>query len=330
MAPSIKHKFVSPRPDGVDTTVVRPSNWNDEHDVTGLAESGANVDITSLGGVTGGISSPTFVQFDTLATELSDVGKLYWDDTDGTLSLGLKGGNVVLQLGQETLVRVTNATGSAMSDGQIVYITGSTGSHVNVTLAQANSEAASSKTLGMVAEGISPNQTGFVNTGGLVRGIDTSHLVQGGPVWLSATVAGGTTSVRPVAPLNSVLIGWCVRKHHINGVIFVAIANGYELNELHDVLISGPVLDGSTIIYDNAAGVWRNNRITAGSGIAITNGAGEITITATGGSGGASSLAQLTDVSLSNVQPYDVLSYNPATAKWVNERQTNITDGGNF
>ena len=29
---SVKHKFVSAKADGGDATLVRPSNWNDEHD----------------------------------------------------------------------------------------------------------------------------------------------------------------------------------------------------------------------------------------------------------------------------------------------------------
>jgi hypothetical protein len=33
MAISLKHKFTNPKPDGPDATIVRPSNWNDEHDL---------------------------------------------------------------------------------------------------------------------------------------------------------------------------------------------------------------------------------------------------------------------------------------------------------
>jgi hypothetical protein len=33
MAVSLKHKFVSAKSDGADATIVRPSNWNDEHDL---------------------------------------------------------------------------------------------------------------------------------------------------------------------------------------------------------------------------------------------------------------------------------------------------------
>jgi hypothetical protein len=34
MTISLKHKFNSPKADSGDTTLVRPSNWNDEHDIT--------------------------------------------------------------------------------------------------------------------------------------------------------------------------------------------------------------------------------------------------------------------------------------------------------
>lgn len=33
MAVSLKHKFQSAKSDSADTTLVRPSNWNDEHDL---------------------------------------------------------------------------------------------------------------------------------------------------------------------------------------------------------------------------------------------------------------------------------------------------------
>ena len=37
MTVSLKHKFQSTVGDGADTSLVRPSNWNDQHDLTGSA-----------------------------------------------------------------------------------------------------------------------------------------------------------------------------------------------------------------------------------------------------------------------------------------------------
>jgi hypothetical protein len=39
MAVSLKHKFASGKSDGGDATLVRPSNWNDEHDLIAAANS---------------------------------------------------------------------------------------------------------------------------------------------------------------------------------------------------------------------------------------------------------------------------------------------------
>src|SRR5574343_1510180 len=36
MTASVKHRFVSAVPDGDDESLIRPSNWNDEHDVKGI------------------------------------------------------------------------------------------------------------------------------------------------------------------------------------------------------------------------------------------------------------------------------------------------------
>jgi hypothetical protein len=41
-------------------------------------------------------------------------------------------------------------------------------------------------------------------------------------------------------------------------------------------------------------------------------------------------LDQLEDVVIVDVVEFDVLAYNQTTSKWNNERQTRITDGGNF
>jgi hypothetical protein len=165
-----------------------------------------------------------------------------------------------MQIGEELFLRVTNSTGSAIPKGSVVYITGSTGSHVNVVLSQANSEGTSSKTLGITAETIANAQTGFVATNGIVSGLDTSTLTEGGAVWLSATVAGGLTSTRPSPPDHAVLIGWCVKSHASVGALYIHIANGYEVAELHDVLLTS-IANNQVLSYESASGLWKNRSL---------------------------------------------------------------------
>lgn len=200
------------------------------------------------------------VAFDTSpdTSRVLGVGELRWNDTDGTLEFKLKGGNVTLQIGQEQNARFRNNTGADMTNGQVVYITGSTGSHATVSLAQANGEGTSSVVIGVLTEDIAKNTEGFVTTFGLVRDLNTSALTEGAAIWLSPTVAGGMTTTKPSAPNHLVLVGYCVRSHNNQGVIFVKPQNGYELEELHNVKITNPQ-DGQVLKYQASTGLWINS-----------------------------------------------------------------------
>jgi hypothetical protein len=183
------------------------------------------------------------------------VGAMRWNNDDGTLDLGLKGGNVTLQLGQELVQPVKHATNGGLDNGKVVYITGSSGDNKTVLYARANNEATSTNTLGLMTETVTGGNKGFCTTFGLVRNINTSNLTEGGAVWLSKDTAGAMTAVRPEAPNHGVFIGFCVRKHASTGVIFVNVQNGYELEELHNVYAPSPT-NGQVLTYVSANSRW--------------------------------------------------------------------------
>lgn len=207
------------------------------------------------------------IQFDTTNDTIPAVGELAWSDTDGTLNLGLKGGNTVLQIGQETLHRIVNRTGSTLNQGQVVRLSGAYGQRVGVSLATASNEEGSSKTFAVVAETILNNQTGFVTSEGFVRNINTSALTEGALVWLSPTTPGGMTTTKPQAPNHAVMVGVCVSQAN-NGILFVHIQNGYELEELHNVRITDPQT-GQVLAYNASTQLWVNQTPT----ISTTTGA---------------------------------------------------------
>ncbi len=185
-----------------------------------------------------------------------------WNNDDGTFEFGMKGGNVIQQIGQESPFLVRHADNTALQNGKVVYLVGSTGSKKTVRYAQANSEATSSTTFGLMTESGSANQEAFCNTFGYVRGINTSNLTEGDIVWLSKDTAGAMTAVRPQAPNHGVQIGLCVRKHANQGIIFVQIQNGYELDELHDVYITNK-LNRQVIAYDSLDRRWENTNLNS-------------------------------------------------------------------
>jgi len=236
-------------------TIVGAQAKADAAEADAIAASNAYTD-QEVVELTNGTTDFEAAQFNTTTPGTSGVGRLTWNATDGTLDLGLLGGNVTLQVGQESVQHVNNRTGSAFTDGQVVYVNGSQGNRLTAALALATNDTLSARTFGVVTEPIANNQSGFVTTSGLVRNIDTSALPEGAAIYLSSTVPGGLTATRPLAPNHGVLVGWCVRQHATVGSIFVHVQNGFELGELHNVLTNG-TLDGQVLTYEASTSLWK-------------------------------------------------------------------------
>ena len=162
----------------------------------------------------------------------------------------------------EVLVR--NQSGVTIPAGSIVYISGATGNLPLITLAQGNNDANSAQTMGFVKTAIANNGTGFVIVRGELENIDTSALTEGVQLYLSPTTAGTWTTTKPSAPQHLVYVGIVVRAHPTQGTILVAVQNGYELDELHDVLITTPT-NGQVLSYDSVSGLWKNSAASGGA-----------------------------------------------------------------
>ena len=240
------------------------------------AIAGANDNITSMTGITGGISSPDFIQFDTTATVTNAIGKLYWDNTQTTLTVGLTA-DVAADIGQTLYAYVTNAEAVTITKGQPVYMYAAQGDRVSVKLASNSGDATSAKTLGLCAEDIGANQTGMVLCQGVQDGLNLGAYSPGDTLYLGAT-AGTLTSTKPYAPNHLVYIGVVERANSGNGRLYVRVQNGYELDELHNVSAQNPT-NGQTLIYNESTSLWEKHTLTAGTGISVSNGAGSITVT---------------------------------------------------
>jgi len=221
------------------------------------------------------------LEFDNTPTNIpTTAGSLYYNDTDGTLDLKLKGGNVTLQIGQEQVVRVVNKTATSIdlleANYQAVRLTGVQGQRLKVDLAQATTDVLSSETIGLVTETIANNAEGFVTTSGLIRGINTTGSLQsetwldGDILYLSPTVAGRITKVKPTAPNHLIIIGYVVHAHATQGTIFVKVDNGYELDELHNVKIT-TAANNNVLAYTSATDIWENKTVETALGFTPYN-----------------------------------------------------------
>jgi hypothetical protein len=243
------------------------------------AIAGANDNITSMTGITGGISSPDFIQFDTTATVTNAIGKLYWDDTQQTLTVGLTA-NIAADVGQTLYAYVTNAESVTINKGQPVYMFGAQGDRMTVKLAYNTGDATSAKTVGLCAEDIGANQTGLVLCQGVQDGLNLGSYTAGDTLYLGAT-AGSLTATKPYAPNHLVYIGVVERANNGNGRLYVRVQNGYEMDELHNVSAQNPT-NGQVLIYNESTSLWEKHTLTAGTGIGISNGAGSITVSNSG------------------------------------------------
>lgn len=64
--------------------------------------------------------------------------------------------------------------------------------------------------------------------------------------------------------------------------------------------------------------------IKVGENLSISNGV------LSAQAGGQSQLSQLSDVQLASLSQGDLISYNQSNLKWINIKQSVVTDGGNF
>lgn len=152
---------------------------------------------------------------------------------------------------------VKNTTGSTITKGSVVYISGASGQTPTITKAIATSDPTSAQTLGIVAANIAHNATGSVQVLGVLTGLDTSAFADGDQLYLSAVTAGALTATKPVAPNHSVYVAVVAHSDPSVGKLFVRVQNGYELDEIHDVLIATPAA-GQVLTYDSGSSLWKN------------------------------------------------------------------------
>lgn len=181
---------------------------------------------------------------------IGDMTKSVYDtDNDG-----------IVDSAERVQIVVRNSTGSTLLKGQVVYLSGATGNRPNAVLADASTEATSSKTIGLVMANIANNADGNVAVNGTLHDLDTSSFTDGATLWLSETAGAMQQNTPPAEPAHAVFIGYVARSHPNLGRIVLAIQNGYELDELHGVQIVSP-LQKNLLSYNSASGLWENKAI---------------------------------------------------------------------
>lgn len=279
--------------------------------------NGGTIDNTVIGATTPVAGSFTNISgeridMDTTPPAQTDAeGRMYWnsDDNAKTLNIGMAGGAVVQQVGQETFYRVKAS--SAILNGQAVMFTGTVGASGGLEAAPASglTDATATYFMGVATEDIPLNNWGYVTEFGLVRGINTTGgaeaWVDGQILYYDPTVAGGLTKNVPAAPAAKIEVAAVVYAA-ANGSIFVRPSISRSLEDLNDVETSTPTTN-DVLVY-NAGNYWTHvaqSALNVGTATTATNIAGGAagSIPYQTGSGSTSLLATGTGVLVGGTTP---------------------------
>lgn len=202
------------------------------------------------------------IEFDQTPAGTPGERVIMWNDEDGTLDIGLTGGNVTLQTGQETLIRVANQTGSLIADGTPVVYVGANPARIRIAPAIADGTYDPALVLGVTTEDIAHGSEGFVTVRGAIRHLNTSGgpvgetWVDGDIVYISATTAGALTKVSPQAPDISIPVAVVLHASVGNGQLYVVPPHVKALRDLTDVNGTPLTENGQLIVWDNDNGYF--------------------------------------------------------------------------
>jgi len=257
----------------------------------------ANSKISELSELTTVANDDVLVIVDDSATETKKI-------SFANLSAGISVGNAT-----QLQFTALNNTGSTISKGSAVYVSGHT-TETQVAPAD-NSASASMPAFGIVSDDILNGATGTVIISGEVSGINTASFSIGDELYVGT--AGALTATKPTGTALIQKIAK-VTKAAASGELLVIGAG--RTNDL-------PNLPDGNIWIGDSSGVPQDKTLTAGTNVTITEDATTVTIAATG-AGGAADLDDLTDVTITGTPGNGEMLISQTDGTFVN---TTLTAG---
>ena len=270
-------------------------------DVSGSAASGANSDITSLSGLTGAISNPTYIQMGSGSGTTLAAGRIWYDQTTGSINAGMGGGNITQQIGEELFIY--GKASSSITEGQLVVKTGAVGASGVITFAPSPTGLTDNDgIIGVATENITSGNFGRITTFGVVHGITTTGAsvgetwADGDVLYYNPSYAGGMTKVKPSAPYAKFQVGIVTHAGSGgSGSIQVNLIPGSVLGGTDSNVQTNGLANGNLLTYNGTGSYWKNTALTAGTGISVsaasdgaltvTNSAPDQTVSLTAGTG---------------------------------------------
>ena len=210
------------------------------------------------------------VTINTGATEAYSAAKIWWNNVDGTMNIGMFN-NVTQQVGQE-LYFYGKAQGN-ITNGQVVMFAGVQGNHILIRPANASIPGFHPRyVIGIATQDINNGSFGYVTWFGKVNDVNTDSWASGTILYFDPSTIGGLTSVEPLAPNPKIVMCAVIKQMTSpsaqNGIFLVRPTFGPSINDIQDIQITSPVL-GQSLIYNPNNNTWING-VPAGSDTAVT------------------------------------------------------------
>ena len=222
-----------------------------------------------------GLGTDSDVTFDTATLDYIDLtqgsspahseGRIFYDNTNKALAVYNSEADITLQVGQEEYIRVYNNTGSTITNGTPVYLTGEFGTVPTIAPSSATSEDAA-YAVGLATHSIEDATYGFVTVRGLVGDIDTSGLTVGNRIHVSPT-AGTLQDTAPTYPYFPTDIGICLISDASTGCIYVDVQTHHveTLRVTSDARVDNDLVVGGDLTVLGTQTIASSNNVSIGS-----------------------------------------------------------------
>jgi len=165
----------------------------------------------------------------------------------------------------QTSYQTVRAQGNILA-GDVCYIVNAGGSNAYPTVAkaQANALATIKGVIGLATTNIAANATGSVQTYGQLPGpVDTNNFAQGAPLFVSTTVAGAVTDIKPAGPNYAFQVGFVTRQGQpqnvTTGIVFVSPMMQTDTQNISDIVISSAA-EHDILTYEANTLQWKNKQ----------------------------------------------------------------------
>ena len=210
------------------TTILSSSNsgnavsWSAGEKFVFVTQPSSKANYLDAAGNVTGTQFDEYLDFKTASSNPSHAeGRVFYDQTRDSLAYYNSDSAMTVHTGQDSLLRVYNDSGSTITAGTPVYLTGESSSIPTIAPAGAASTVEVSYAVGVVSTDIADSSTGFVVTGGIVF-FDTSSLTAGERVHVGVT-AGTLQEAAPSYPYFATDIGLCLVSSASGGCVYVEI-----------------------------------------------------------------------------------------------------------